>query len=204
MKIHLSVNEKKLFAYVLHIFYSYLTIHISIRLRRTLISPVPLDPATPEHPASPKPVGKHDDQHASSSQTGTHHHSTIQWFSGLFNSLIHDNPCLAPIQKMQYLLNYLHGEARDSIGHIPLSNGNYSLSIETLKRRYDNRKRFCDEYAANLLDLPMMEHRSADGLLRIITALNMTLHGLNKQEQLPPPSQKGTWSFAGHIFGKGA
>ena len=65
---------------------------------------------------------------------------------------------------MQYLLNYLHGEARDSIGHIPLSNDNYSLSIETLKRRYDNRKRLCDEYAANLLDLPMMEHRSADGL----------------------------------------
>ena len=73
-----------------------------------------------------------------------------QWstFIGIFISLIHDNPCLTPIQKMQYLHNYLQGEARDSTRHIPLSNDYYSLSI--LKRRYDNPRRLCKEFAANL------------------------------------------------------
>ena len=67
---------------------------------------------------------------------------------------------------MQYLLNYLHREARDSIGHITLSNDIYSLALNTLRRRYDIPRRLCDEFAASLLDLPHMEHRSAEGLLR--------------------------------------
>lgn len=88
---------------------------------------------------------------------------------GLFTSLIDNNPCLVPIQKMQYLHNYPQGEARATIGHITLSNDTYSLALKTLRRRYANPSRLCDEFAASLLDLPHMEHRSAEGLLRIIT-----------------------------------
>ena len=106
-----------------------------------------------------------------------------QWptFIGLFDSLIESNAQLAPIQKLQYLHNYLRGEARDFICHISVTNENYSRALQLLRDRYDNPRRLCDELVSNLLDTPKMEFRSLDGLLRIQTMLSMTLHGLQQQ-----------------------
>lgn len=102
-------------------------------------------------------------------------------FIGLFESLVDTNHQLYPIQKMQYLLNYLTGEALDCLRHIPLHNDNYTLALKTLKSRYDNPRRLCLEFVANILDLPKMNNRSADDLHHILTTLSLSLHGLDKQ-----------------------
>lgn len=46
-------------------------------------------------------------------------------FIGRLESLIDANPYLAPVQKLQYLLNYVQGEAKESIAHTLLCNENY-------------------------------------------------------------------------------
>lgn len=99
-------------------------------------------------------------------------------FIGLFDSIIHQNTSLAPVQKLQYLMNYLEGEARDTIAHIPLSNENYESAFGIIKRKYTNERKICDDYVTNLLDLPKMTNRSAQGILNIMNILNISIHGL--------------------------
>ena len=105
-----------------------------------------------------------------------------QWttFIGLFETMIDANPYLAPIQKMQYLLNYTKGEARESIEHIMPTNENYAIALDILRRRYNNERKICDAYVAKILDLPRMENRSAAGILNIYNVLTMALHGLQR------------------------
>ena len=105
-----------------------------------------------------------------------------QWttFIGLFETMIDANPYLAPIQKMQYLLNYTKGEARESIEHIMPTNENYTIALDILRRRYNNERKICDAYVAKILDLPRMENRSAAGILNIYNVLTMALHGLQR------------------------
>lgn len=101
-------------------------------------------------------------------------------FIGLFESLIDTNPYLAPVQKLQYLLNYVEGDAKDSIAHIVLTNENYAIALDILRRRFNNERKICDDYVNKILDLPRMEQRSAEGILNISTALTLSLHGLNQ------------------------
>lgn len=105
-----------------------------------------------------------------------------QWttFISLFESLIDANPCLAPVQKLQYLLNYVQGEARDCIAHVVISNDNYQIALDILRRRFHNERKLCDDYVSKILDLPKVEQRSAAGILHISTVLTTSLHGLNK------------------------
>ena len=105
-----------------------------------------------------------------------------QWttFISLFESLIDANPCLPPVQKLQYLLNYIQGEARDCIAHVVISNDNYQIALDILRRRFHNERKLCDDYVSKILDLPRVEQRSAAGILHISTVLTTSLHGLNK------------------------
>lgn len=103
-------------------------------------------------------------------------------FSGLFDSLIDANPYLAPVQKLQYLINYLQGEAREAIDHILLCNESYPIAMNILRNRFNNKRKICDEYVANLLNLPKMEVSTAAGILNISNVLTLSLHGLQRYE----------------------
>ena len=94
--------------------------------------------------------------------------------------MIDANPYLAPIQKMQYLLSYVQGDARETIDHIVPTNDNYFIALDILRRRYNNERKICDEYVGKILDLPRMESRFAAGILNIYNVLTMSLHGLRR------------------------
>jgi len=59
-------------------------------------------------------------------------------FRNMFRSMIDQNPALPHIQKMQYLISALKGEARDVIGSLEVSEENYVEAWEMLKERYDD------------------------------------------------------------------
>lgn len=101
-------------------------------------------------------------------------------FIELFETTIHNNPYLAPVQKMQYLLNYLDGDAMKCISNIGISNDNYPVAMDMLRMRFGNKRRICREYVVNILDLPRMKTKSAAGILNIISVLNTSLHGLQR------------------------
>ena len=53
-----------------------------------------------------------------------------------FNSAIHSNPSLSPVEKMTYVRAQLEGDAADVISGLPLTNANYEQSMKLLKERY--------------------------------------------------------------------
>ncbi|KAK6754263.1 hypothetical protein RB195_013328 [Necator americanus] len=62
-----------------------------------------------------------------------------QWdsFWELFNATVHSLP-LSDLQKFNYLLRALKGEARESIARFQVTSANYNLAIAHLKKRYGN------------------------------------------------------------------
>jgi hypothetical protein len=61
-----------------------------------------------------------------------------QTFWDDYNSTIHNNNQLEPIQKFKYLKGLLHNEPYRLIAPYPLTNANYNIVIELLKKRYGN------------------------------------------------------------------
>ncbi|KAK6751723.1 hypothetical protein RB195_003252 [Necator americanus] len=62
-----------------------------------------------------------------------------QWdsFWELFNATVHSLP-LSNLQKFNYLVRALKGEARESIARFQITSENYPLAVEHLKERYGN------------------------------------------------------------------
>lgn len=59
-------------------------------------------------------------------------------FRNMFQSMIHQNASLPPVQKMQYLILALKGEAYDIFSSLEASADNYHEAWEMLKERYDD------------------------------------------------------------------
>lgn len=62
-------------------------------------------------------------------------------FRNMFQSMIHQNASLPPVQKMQYLILALKGEAYDIFSSLEASADNYHEAWEMLKERYDDWSR---------------------------------------------------------------
>lgn len=103
-----------------------------------------------------------------------------QWmtFIGLFETIIDNNPYLPPIQKLQYLRSYLQGPPLHLIANYRLVDDNYAPALALLKKNYTNERRIVDDYIAQLVSLPRLHCRSADGILNMSSVLTACLNGL--------------------------
>ncbi|XP_043262782.1 uncharacterized protein LOC122403357 [Colletes gigas] len=82
-------------------------------------------------------------------------------FKDAFNNLIHLQPGLSKIQKLQYLQLSLSGKAEAAISAFTISNENYEAAWTHLSEMYDNRRALVLCHAALLRDSPSMpDHRS--------------------------------------------
>jgi hypothetical protein len=89
-----------------------------------------------------------------------------------FNVLIHSNEELNAIQKFLYLQSALSTSAADIINHLPLSEENYSVAIDLLKRRYDNLRRLITHHCAKITELPIIRASSLRDLRAFIDQFN--------------------------------
>lgn len=74
----------------------------------------------------------------------------------MFQSMINQNAALPNIQKMQYLIAALKGEARDISGSLEVSNENYMKAWETLKKRYDDSGFIVQKHIKALFEFPVI------------------------------------------------
>lgn len=76
----------------------------------------------------------------------------MEWptFHDLFESLIHNNSSLPPVQKLHYLKSHLSGEAEQLVRHIPITSANYEQCWMQLIKRYNN-KRYISSHILNRL-----------------------------------------------------
>ncbi|XP_072152033.1 uncharacterized protein [Bemisia tabaci] len=82
-------------------------------------------------------------------------------FHSLFDVSIHQAATLSDIEKFQFLISKLDGEARQLVGTLELTGENYNAAYEALCTRYNNRRRHIHHHLSSLLDLPDIQHDSA-------------------------------------------
>ena len=70
-----------------------------------------------------------------------------------FSAAVDSNPCLTGIQKFNYLRAQLKGDASRVISGFPLSNNNYSHSVELLKERFGQSHKLVEAHMDALLNV---------------------------------------------------
>ena len=109
-----------------------------------------------------------------------------QTFFDSFEVAVHSNNKLCNIEKMNYLLSYLTGEALKTVQGLKLSEPNYSAAIEMLQERYGDKQVLISTHmnkllnlsnSGNLNDLKYLRqlYNNIDTQVRSLTCLGMDL-----------------------------
>ncbi|XP_071170914.1 uncharacterized protein [Mytilus edulis] len=77
-----------------------------------------------------------------------------QTFWDCFESSIHYNDTLTPIQKFNYLKAQLEGSAAQTVDGFALTNGNYETAVNLLRDRFEQPSKLIHAYMKALMNLP--------------------------------------------------
>lgn len=97
-------------------------------------------------------------------------------FKDLYTSLIHERSSLSPVQKLHYLKSSLTGEAEQLLKHISITDKNYEVAWDTLKRRYNNKRIIVNAILNRLWGQKKLNFGSAKGIKEL---LDTTIECLN-------------------------
>ena len=102
----------------------------------------------------------------------------LKWreFWDQFEAAIH-NAKFSSIDKMNYLRSRLTGEALDAISGYQLSNDNYKVVVDVLKRRFGNPQLIIDAHYRNLSHLPVATNNTGS-LRQTYDAIERSLRSL--------------------------
>lgn len=90
-------------------------------------------------------------------------------FKNQFEGTIHNNADLTPMQKHQYLIGVLQGEARAVIERFDISGENYASAWQLLKDAYDDRKMLVENHIEALLQMPSISRTDrAESIRKLI------------------------------------
>ncbi|XP_071577737.1 uncharacterized protein [Temnothorax nylanderi] len=93
-------------------------------------------------------------------------------FIALYNTSIHENRQLSAIEKYQYLLASLKGEALNVIKNLPFSSDHYMTAYDSLLSRYRNKRKLADYYLNSMLDSKPLKTESAEALRNLLDAFS--------------------------------
>ncbi|XP_071562311.1 uncharacterized protein [Temnothorax nylanderi] len=88
-------------------------------------------------------------------------------YSDTFKTLIHDSD-LTGVQKHQYLVGSLSGQAAKIIESIDISENNYAIAWDLLKKRYDDERGIRKRHIQCLFDLPLVRRESASAIQDLV------------------------------------
>ena len=77
-----------------------------------------------------------------------------QTFWDSFSAAVHSNYTLSGVQKFNYLRAQLQGDAARAIAGFPLTDANYTHSIDLLRERFGQSHKIVNAHMQALLDLP--------------------------------------------------
>ncbi|XP_011170485.2 uncharacterized protein LOC105203396 [Solenopsis invicta] len=98
----------------------------------------------------------------------------LEWegFRNLFRSLVHDVTGVPKVQKLQYLMGCLTGEAAEVVAGVPLTDGAYDGAWQDLMVRYDNPRVLLCAHMRHLISCPAAGKSSAGEIKRLLGVLN--------------------------------
>ena len=107
------------------------------------------------------------------------HFQDWQQFWDGFSSAVHENEDVAIINKFQYLLGLLKGEAALAIAGLPVKAVNYHEAIAILKNRFGQRQTIIDRHMDALMNLPACkESNDISSLRELCDIIEATSRGL--------------------------
>ncbi|RLU22365.1 hypothetical protein DMN91_004643 [Ooceraea biroi] len=114
---------------------------------------------------------------------------TEEWqrFADTFRSLVHDKRELQPVQKFQYLVTSLTGDAARVIESIELTADNYAIAWDLLRKRYDDPRAIKKRHIECLFRMPVVKKESSSAIRGLIDYTMIHLRVLKAME-LPTES----------------
>ena len=107
-------------------------------------------------------------------------------YADTFKTLIHDSD-LSDVQKHQYLVGSLSGPAARVIESIEISDQNYTIAWELLKKRYEDNKAIRKRHIQCLFEMPRVQRESASTIRELVDHIQKHLRVL-KSMDLPTES----------------
>ncbi|XP_055605096.1 uncharacterized protein LOC129753320 [Uranotaenia lowii] len=101
-------------------------------------------------------------------------------FRDMFQSLIHNNGQLSPVDKFTYLRSSVTDEALQEIGSIEITAANYQVAWSLLERRYENKKLIVKAHLDALFRIEPIRREHSESLNRLIGDFDKNLQMLNK------------------------
>ncbi|XP_071576231.1 uncharacterized protein [Temnothorax nylanderi] len=89
-------------------------------------------------------------------------------FKNIFTTMIHEHPTLPKVQKMQYLIAALKGEAHDVISSFETSDDNFDEAWNTLIERYDDDSLIIQKHIRALFNQPAMVKENYQALRKLL------------------------------------
>ena len=96
--------------------------------------------------------------------------------------MLQKNTSISDIEKLNYLMSKLTGEARRSVSGIFLSNDNYSVVTDLLKERYSEIQTVINSHYVELINLKPVPN-TAKGLRELYDTIEKHLGSLEALEQ---------------------
>lgn len=104
-------------------------------------------------------------------------------YSELFNSLVIQNPSLNNVQKLYYLKSSLEGTPASLVAPLSLTNENFEVAWDLLKRRYYNPNVIINQLVKNLFNLKKIERESKSALRELLDVTQRNIQSLKALEQ---------------------
>ena len=102
--------------------------------------------------------------------------STWLHFRDTFDSLIIQNNMLSNVQKFDYLISSLRGEAKHLISNLQITNDNFVVAWDLVTQRYNNIKLITMTYVKQLLQLPHVRRNDATSLRHLINHVSSNMN----------------------------
>ena len=93
----------------------------------------------------------------------------------LFNAAVHSSTSLTVAQKLQYLKTSLKDEPYRLISSLTITNSNYAVALETLTKRFENKKLIVHEHVHALVSFTPLKNESASALRKLIETTEKNL-----------------------------
>ena len=107
-----------------------------------------------------------------------------QTFWDSFSAAVDSSPVLSGVQKFNYLRTLLQGEAARAVAGFPLTDANYSHSVEILKERFGQTQKIVNAHMQSLLNLPSPRNTLTD-LRAFYDSIESHIRGLSSLEITP-------------------
>ena len=108
----------------------------------------------------------------------------LKWtaFWDSFEAAIHLNMSLSDVEKLNYLMSKLTGEAKNSVSGILLSNENYQVAVELLKERYGDKQVVVTSHYTEMVNLKQAPN-NPKGLRNLYNEVEKHLRSLKALDQ---------------------